>query len=80
MSNKKKSLEVLTDHHITPRSRGGRGSKRNIARVPDDLHKHYHALFDNQTPPEIIKTLVNDYWNGQWKYVDQLYDGRPNGR
>ena len=68
-----KSLEKLTKHHITPSSRGGRTSKRNIAMVEDRKHRTYHELFSNMTPPEIVHDLVTNYWNGQWKYVEQAY-------
>lgn len=53
---KEKSKDPLTDHHILPRSRGGR-FKKNIKRVPDSYHRAYHKLFYNMTPDEIMEYL-----------------------
>ena len=62
-------------HHIIPESRGGHGLE-NLAKVDIKLHAHYHALFRNKTPPEIIGYLVNNYWNGNWDYVKSAYEKR----
>lgn len=72
----KRRLTGKTKHHIQPLSRGGKSNLENIAGVPDREHKYYHALFLNQTPEEIIKTLVNHYWNGNWQYVQTAYQNR----
>ena len=69
-----------TKHHIVPVSRGGRHNIENIARLDLDKHRTYHHLFGNQTPAEIVDTLVNKYWNGNWSYVEQAYKGRNDGR
>jgi len=61
-------------HHVIPRSRGGTSKLENIAKVNIKKHEHYHALFDNRTPPEIINYLVKKYWNGNWDYVSDAYD------
>ena len=52
----KKRQDPLTDHHILPRSRGGR-SENNIKRVPNSYHEAYHKLFSNMTPSEILEYL-----------------------
>ena len=57
-------------HHILPRSRGGKTKGNNIAKVRKTPHEKYHALFGNRTPPEIIKYLVDNFWGGQWHYVN----------
>jgi len=74
MTKKKK----LSRHHIVPRSRKGNSKLENIARLKPKDHQNYHTLFANQTPVEIIETLVNKYWNGQWDYVADAYD-KNNG-
>jgi len=61
-------------HHIIPRSRGGSSSLENLAKVDIKKHEHYHALFDNRTPEEIINNLVRRYWKGNWDYVKDAYN------
>ena len=58
-------------HHIIPRSRGGSSKLENIAKVNIKKHEHYHALFSNRTPSEIINLLVRKYWKGNWDYVNE---------
>lgn len=70
----KKGRKIIKSrHHIIPASRGGSSMLENIAVIDSKKHQYYHAIFDNQTPSEIINTLVNEYWNGKWKYVERAY-------
>ena len=62
-----------TKHHIIPRSRNGSSNLENIAIVSNIKHQKYHNLFYNLTPVEIIETLVSDYWNNNWDYVQSAY-------
>ena len=71
--NKRIYWNKSSRHHIIPTSRGGKSSLENITILTTSQHQYYHKLFENQTPPEIIRTLVNEYWNGKWKYVDEAY-------
>jgi len=74
----KRRSKSTSKHHIMPRSRGGTSELENIAILNNRDHQHYHTLFVNQTPDEIVETLVNKYWNGQWDYVADAYE-RNNG-
>ena len=56
-------------HHIIPRSRGGTWIDSNISILDIEQHEKYHSIFGNMKPDEIIKHLVDVYWNGQWKWV-----------
>lgn len=56
---------VNTNHHITPRSRGGIDDKSNLARVGHSKHDLYHQLFENMTPMEILAKLSSYYWKAQ---------------
>lgn len=58
-----------SDHHIAPRSRGGKNDDSNICEVPRGKHEAYHYMFSNMTPDEIIRELVVNYWNGQWHWL-----------
>ena len=59
-------------HHIVPKSRLSRiKDKRNIAIVMKTTHDRYHTLFGNRLPDEIIKYLVENFWNGQWHWVNK---------
>ena len=72
-------LRHVSRHHIIPSSRGGDSSLENIAKTTRKPHQYYHALFSNKRPEEIVEYLVNDFWNGQWKYVERAYRRNNNG-
>ena len=76
--SKRKKYKRLSKHHIIPRSRGGTSKLENITMLKIHDHQDYHTLFANNTPDEIVETLVNKYWNGQWDYVADAYN-RNNG-
>ena len=63
-------------HHIIPRSRNKKKAKdpHNIVKVKRDRHSAYHFLFDNLTPDEIIKMLVNEFWGGDYMWVYKAID------
>ena len=67
---------MLTKHHIIPKSRSGKSDLENISHLPKKTHKNYHMLFSNKRPEEIVEYLVNNFWNGQWDYVERAYKNR----
>ncbi|MHA1876710.1 MAG: HNH endonuclease signature motif containing protein [Promethearchaeota archaeon] len=71
MKKKRKKIIRTNRHHIIPRSRGGCSIPSNIAIVRKVEHQHYHALFVNRKPDEIVDYLVSEFWNGRWEYVEQ---------
>lgn len=54
-------LGPLTKHHLTPKSIGGERTAHNVSYVPEKLHQHWHALFENYTPQKIAR-VINDHW------------------
>jgi hypothetical protein len=62
-------MDEKTTHHILPSSRGGSNDKKNIVKVEDRYHRSYHHLFSNMTPDEVIKFLVEEWFNGKWEWV-----------
>ena len=56
------------EHHIIPTSRGG-GRGENVCIIDINKHVDYHILFGNKTPDEIINYLIDNFWNGQTKWV-----------
>lgn len=68
-----KHSNLLTDHHITPKSRGGSKDNGNLKRVPEKRHVAYHALFFNLTPDEVIQYLKEVWFNprGGFKTAEQ---------
>lgn len=87
MVKKNKQKKRRSRHHIKPKSRGGKNNLENIIGLDVVKHRAYHTLFGNQTPDEIVEELVNNYWNGQWEWVEQAYgayqafkDGEDNSR
>lgn len=51
-----------SNHHIIPRSKGGKTQKWNIALIEQGLHQDYHKLFVNRTPLEILAYLSHYFW------------------
>ncbi len=47
----------LTDHHLTPSSRGGNGLARRILAISSEQHEAWHTLFGNATLEEAIEEL-----------------------
>jgi len=74
MSRRKSKSRHQSRHHIRPRSRGGDSRLENISYLIIKKHQAYHIIFDNQTPDEIVETLVRKYWNGNWEYVREAYE------
>lgn len=54
--------DLLSSHHIVPKSRKGKTTKANMATVTKRDHQLYHSLFDNKTPEEVIDYLSNYFW------------------
>jgi hypothetical protein len=70
-------LPEKNNHHILPRSRRPdlALAETNIVEVFVKEHDLYHQLFYNMTPDEILDYLVNTFWGGQMRFVeDYLYE------
>lgn len=55
MARRKKRLNPLRKHHITPRSRIPHGLDKdtdNIVLIPEEFHAAWHQVFGNLTPSE----------------------------
>ena len=50
-------------HHVIPSSRSGRSTIDNIVILDIDQHQHYHHVFENKDPVEIIEYLVSHFWH-----------------
>ena len=60
MSHKEKEWEragKFNRHHLTPRSRGGNNSHKNLLNMDISRHNAWHFLFGNKTLEEIIALL-----------------------
>ena len=44
-------------HHLTPKSRHGKATPRNILRIDIQKHQCWHKIFGNQTLEETIAEL-----------------------
>ena len=64
------------EHHIFPKSLGGKKNRQNIAYVDINKHCNYHILFKNKSPDEIINYLIDYFWNGQTKWVFEAIANR----
>lgn len=54
---KTKRVHWQNNHHLIPRSRGGKSVRNNLLRMDALRHYCWHVLFQNLTIPEIIKIL-----------------------
>ena len=71
---RQKEKKVLRNrHHIFPSSKGGTWARDNIVVINQNKHEHYHHVFDNKTPDEIIRYLVDYFWKGQWHWVVKAF-------
>ena len=48
-----------SNHHIIPKSRGGRTDNSNLELIKDSIHRAIHTLFANQIFPEQIEKLTD---------------------
>lgn len=64
---------ILTRHHIHPKVRGGPMHYKNILRLWDYKHHHWHCLFFNLNISEILfrldKLHAQKGHTNHWKYV-----------
>jgi hypothetical protein len=56
---------MMTEHHVLPKSRGGKLTDDNIIMVEHRLHTAYHNLFANLTPDEILEYLQECWFSGK---------------
>jgi len=47
----------INHHHLTPRSRHGKSTPRNLLRIDILKHRCWHTIFGNQTLEETIAEL-----------------------
>jgi 5-methylcytosine-specific restriction endonuclease McrA len=70
-----REVPSLTDHHIIPKSCGGKA----LMSICKDCHRQLHGLFDNKTLEEELNTEEAIKSNEQFKnYLKWIY-GRPFG-
>lgn len=56
-SKKKRRLQGKTKHHLTPKSRGGKSTPRNLLILEIEKHACWHKLFGIRTLSEVIELL-----------------------
>jgi len=54
---KGKQAKGDTQHHLTPKSRGGGKSPSNLLRLDIQKHRCWHKIFGNRTLEEVIAEL-----------------------
>ena len=70
-----REVPFLTDHHIIPKSRGG----KDLVAICRDCHRQLHALFENKTLETELNTVEAIVSNeGFAKYLKWV-DKRPFG-
>lgn len=61
------SKKGLTEHHVTPRARGG--TAKDVTLWPDNFHTAFHMVFGDLTPNECEEMLrrvsvPGTFWTG----------------
>lgn len=70
-----------SEHHIVPKSRGG----KHTCGLPENFHEAWHLIFQNMTPDEIlvfVNKLQNLMWSRQritWTDINILIDTLKEG-
>ena len=62
----------MSRHHRKCRSNGGRTTSRNVIVIKDNVHRAYHTLFGNMTPPEIANALNRIFIDPDYRMVAEL--------
>jgi 5-methylcytosine-specific restriction endonuclease McrA len=70
-----RDVPSLTDHHIVPKSRGGKA----LIAICKDCHRQLHALFDNKTLEEELNTEEAIKLNKQFRNYLKWIRRRPFG-
>jgi len=50
-------------HHVIPKSRSGKSTQANLTKKDIDRHQAFHLLYGNSTPVEVIRELLNEWFN-----------------
>jgi 5-methylcytosine-specific restriction protein A len=62
----KRDVDKYSDHHLIPKSRGG----KELIRICIDCHRQLHALYDNKTLETDLNTTESIIDNEQFsKYI-----------
>ena len=69
----RKSRRGKNRHHIFGKARFPqyRNCHWNIVEVNISRHELYHKLFGDKTPKEIIAYLLNTFWNGNTRPLEE---------
>lgn len=74
-NRRQRKEQGLVIHHIFPRRKRKKPARKKIENpvVAVDPKRHilYHQLFFNLPPDEAVEKLVNEFFGGQWKLVEQ---------
>ena len=70
--------KIKSNHHITPQSRGGSDSAKNMVKIIHVHHQKYHYLFSNMIPYEILAWLESYFWGNQTEWIDKYVFDRDS--
>jgi len=65
-------MHEMSRHHRKMRSLGGKTTKRNVILIKDNLHRAFHQVFGNMTPPEMARLLTEVYIDPDYRMVAEL--------
>ena len=55
---KEGQVQGTNHHHLTPKSRHGKSTPRNLLRIDIQKHRCWHTLFKNKNISEVIEFLL----------------------
>ena len=78
----KRKVKLRNYHHIFCRSRRPElvNDPNNIVMVNAKSHDEFHRLFSNKLPEEILDYLVEYFWKGNIKFVEDYLFKKKGGK
>ena len=73
-------MKEMSRHHKKMRSNGGKTSSRNVILIKDNLHRAFHTVFGNMTPPEMARLLTEVYIDPDYRMVAELKPKRQKNK
>ena len=70
-----REVPELTDHHVVPKSRGG----KELVSICKDCHRQLHALYDNKMLEEVLNTVEAILAEEKFKKYAKWVKRRPFG-
>lgn len=76
-THEKHPLKDTSIHHRLPKSRSADGQGGYPIEIKDNLHHHWHALFEDYEPDKICFMINTYFLNPEWEFIAD-HIGKPH--